>query len=343
MTTTQGLARIERVDDLRSIWPHEAQDFTPWLSEHIDELGEALGLELETETAEAPVGGFSLDILATEVGRARRVIIENQLEQTDHTHLGQLLTYAAGYDAGVVIWIAKEFRDEHRAALDLLNLHTDEEIEFFGVVVEVWRIADSPPAPNFRVVSAPNDWRKRAKLQDGNNVKDHISDRGERYRQFLQQLIDVLRSKHSFTNATKGQPQNWYEFSAGHGSRVRYAVALAAHAKAQVSLYIDNADAGKDWNERLFDRLIQDKDAIEADLDRKLDWRKLDNRRACRIVLERPGSIDDGDERLNEIQAWMVQNLLAFKKTFGPRLEDLIRRTPYGHFDEGERDDESDD
>ena len=342
MTTTQALGKIERVDP-RSVWPHESQDFTPWLAAHIEELGEALGLDLELDSTEAPVGGFSLDILASEVGRDRKITIENQLEETDHSHLGQLLTYAAGYDAGVVVWIAKEFRDEHRAALDLLNRHTDEEMEFFGVVIEVWKIADSPPAPNFRVVSAPNDWRKRAKLQDGNNVKDHVSDRGERYRKFHQQLIDVLRTKHSFTNATKGQPLNWYEFSAGHGSRIRYAVALAAHAKAEVGLYIDNADAGKDWNERLFESLIQQKDAIESELDHKLDWRKLDNRRACRIVLERPGSIDDGDEKLNDIRAWMVQNLLAFRETFRPRLEDLIRRTPQGDSDEEERDDESDD
>ena len=321
MTTAQSLARIERVGP-RSVWPNEAQDFARWLGAHIDELGEALGLDLAVDLAEAPVGGFSLDILAREVGRDRPVIIENQLEQTDHGHLGQLLTYAAGYEAGVVVWAAKEFRDEHRAALDLLNRHTDEHMEFFGVVVEVWKIANSPPAPNFRVVSAPNDWGKQ-KQQDVRNRRDReVSDKGERYRQFLQGLIDVLRTGHGFTNATKGQPQNWYEFNAGHGQRVRYAVALAAHNRAQVSLYIDNGD--KDWNERLLDRLLDYKDAIESALGHQLDWRKLDNRRACRIVLDRPGSIDDDPEMLEEIRQWMVDTLLSFKRVLGPKLAELV-------------------
>ena len=130
------LARIERID-LREMWPNEASDFTPWLAENISELGIALGMDLEVETEEAPVGSYSLDVLAHESGTGRPVVIENQLGATEHSHLGQLLTYAAGYDANVIVWIAKEFRDEHRAALDLLNSRTGEDSEFFGVEVEL--------------------------------------------------------------------------------------------------------------------------------------------------------------------------------------------------------------
>ena len=115
MTTMQGLGTIERVD-IREIWPNEAADFTPWLAENLATLGKALGLDLEFQAQEAPVGGYSLDILARDVQSGRPVVIENQLGQTDHTHLGQLLTYAAGFDANVIVWIAKEFRDEHRQA-----------------------------------------------------------------------------------------------------------------------------------------------------------------------------------------------------------------------------------
>ena len=154
-----NLAKIERVD-LREAWPNEARDFTPWLAENIAELGEALGMDLELQETEAAVGGYSLDVLATDRDQNRPVIIENQLEATNHAHLGQLLTYAAGYDANVIVWLTREFRDEHRQALDWLNQRTGEDTEFFGVVVELWRIGDSPLAPHFRLVATPNEWGK---------------------------------------------------------------------------------------------------------------------------------------------------------------------------------------
>ena len=116
--------------------------------------------DLEVEAREAPVGSFSLDILARDQDN-RQVVIENQLEATDHTHLGQLLTYAAGFDANVIVWIAKNFRDEHRDALDLLNRRTGEDTEFFGVEVELWQIDDSRRAPYFKPVVTPNEWRKQ--------------------------------------------------------------------------------------------------------------------------------------------------------------------------------------
>ncbi len=143
------LAKIEPVE-LREQWPNEADDFTPWLQDNMELLGDALGIELEVQQREASVGTFSLDLLARDVGNNRPVIIENQLEPTDHSHLGQLLTYAAGYEASAIVWIAKEFRDEHRAALDFLNGRTGEDTEFFGVAVELWKIENSRPAPHSR-------------------------------------------------------------------------------------------------------------------------------------------------------------------------------------------------
>ena len=132
MTTARELGKIERVDDIREYWPKEANDFTPWLARNISLLGDALGMELEAEEQEAPVGNFSMDILAQDLQTNRPVVIENQFGATDHRHLGQLLTYATGIEADVVVWIAEEFRDEHRATLDYLNQRTDEETAFFG-------------------------------------------------------------------------------------------------------------------------------------------------------------------------------------------------------------------
>ena len=154
MTTTQDLASIERVEP-RNIWPNEAENFTPWLADNLAELGKELGMELELDAKEAPVGKFSVDILAKEIGRDSVVVIENQIERTDHVHLGQLLTYAAGSEANIVIWVTTNFQDEHRAALDWLNKSTIESLEFYGVEIEVVRIGESAPAPLFRLAAFP--------------------------------------------------------------------------------------------------------------------------------------------------------------------------------------------
>ena len=319
--TTPSLAKIERVD-LREAWPNEARDFTPWLAENIAELGEALGIDLELQQTEAAVGGYSLDVLATDLNQNRQVIIENQLETTDHDHLGKLLTYAAGYDASVVVWLTREFRDEHRQALDWLNQRTSGDTQFFGVAVELWRIGDSLPAPHFNLVTAPNDWRKET-VTKPRSEPQVVSARSERYRDFFQTLIDTLREEHSFTNARKGQPQSWYSFSAGYGQRVIYGANFTGQKQARVEVYIDGGDS--EWNLRLLGNLEERKHEIEAELgDQLLDWQRLENRRACRIALDRTGSIDDDVETLAEIRAWMVDNLLNFKRVFSPRLAELI-------------------
>ena len=313
------LATIDKVD-LRSVWENEAADFTPWLGENLAALGEALGLDLELQAQEAPVGGFSLDLLAHEPNTNRPVIIENQLETTDHDHLGKLITYASGYDANVVVWITREFKDEHRQALDWLNQRSSEDTEFFGVVVEVWKIDDSRPAPHFRVVSAPNDWHK-------SNVKIRStgdpSPQQERYRAFFQKLIDTLREQHRFTGARKAQPMSWYSFSAGHAQRVRYGANFFREG-VRIEVYIDNGD--QVWNKDIFDQLSDRREQIQSAIkgDFEWNWDRLDDRRASRISVERPGSIGDDENTLDEIHVWMVKNLLEFKRVFGPHLAELV-------------------
>ncbi len=317
MTETRGLGRIERIEDLRKAWPHEANDFTPWLAEHISELGDALGLEIELQEQEASVGSFSLDLLARESVTDRTVIIENQLEPTNHDHLGKLLTYAGGYDANVIVWVAKNFRDEYRQALDWLNQRTDEDTEFFGVAVELWKIGDSLPAPHFNVLSAPNEWQRETK----HSVRDaKKSERSQRYQAFFQKLADAL-SERGLTNARKALAESWFSFSAGHGGRVQYGAVFGHGNTARVEFYIRHTV--QEWNKELFDRLMDQKEAIEAELSESLEWQRLDDKTASRISVQRQGSIDDDQETLDEIRNWMIEKLLDFKRVFGPRLDEL--------------------
>ena len=159
---------MKRIDDLRSIWPHEEQDFSKWLAqkENLEQLSDAIEIDLELEKTESPVGSFSVDIYARESGSSRGIIIENQLEDTDHDHLGKIIMYAAGKDAEIIVWIVKRARDEHKQAIGWLNQHTDENIGFFLIEIELWRIGDSLPAPRFNVVERPNEWAKTVKAAE---------------------------------------------------------------------------------------------------------------------------------------------------------------------------------
>jgi len=162
--TTPSLGRLEKVN-LRKAWENESTSFTPWLAqpENIVLLGEAIGLDLEVEAKEQAVGPFRADILCKDTESGAWVLIENQLEKTDHTHLGQLMTYAAGLDAVTIVWLAERFTEEHRAALDWLNRITDDKFTFFGLEIELWKIGESSMAPKFNVVSKPNDWSHSVK------------------------------------------------------------------------------------------------------------------------------------------------------------------------------------
>lgn len=300
--------------NLRTVWLNEARDFTPWLASNIQRLGEALGMELELTQREASVGNFSLDLLAKDLGTGKTVIIENQFEATDHDHLGKLLTYAAGFDASVVLWIAESIRDEHRQALEWLNQRTDSETQFFGVVVEILQIDDSKPAYNFKLVVFPNEWQK-TKRQQPEKV---LSSKAETYRDYFQLLIDELREKHRFTGARVGQPQSWYSFSSGF-SGITYGAGFALGNRVRAELYIDCGDGDK--NKELFDWLAQEKEKIEGEFGEPFEWGRLDDKRASRIAVYRQGSIDDNEQALEEIRAWTVERLLKLKKVFSGRLK----------------------
>jgi len=304
---------------LREIWPHEASDFTPWLAENIDELGKALGMDLELIEQEASVGDFSLDILAKDLGTSRTVIVENQLTQTDHDHLGKLITYAAGFDASIVIWVSDSIREEHRQAMDWLNQRTDSETSFFGVVVEVIKIDDSKPAFNFKLVASPNEWQKNKKRQ---TQRTSVSTKGEKYQNYFQNLIDDLRDIHRFTSAKAGQPQNWYSFSSGV-SGITYGANFSQGGKARAELYIDLGDHEK--NKYVFDQLFNMKGEIEDSLGQEISWERLDNKRASRLALYIDGSIEESDSELEKVKNWHIEQLLKLKAALGKKIGQLSK------------------
>jgi len=295
--------------NIRTIWPHEAHDFTPWLAENLDALGEVVGMDLELVEQEASVGDFSLDVLARDLSTGSNVVIENQFGDTNHDHLGKMLTYAAGFDAGKVIWISEKVRDEHRQALEWLNQRTDTDTQFFAIEIEVFQVDDSKPVYRFKPVVFPNEWRKSRRK------KSQASAKGEAYRQYFQALIDELRTQHAFTKARVAQPQNWYSFPTGF-SGLSYSMSFANGKRPRVELYIDLGDF--DENKRLFDWLLAQREAIETDFGEPLTWERLDGRRAARIAVYRDGSIE---EKAEEIRAWSIQKLLKMREVFGPRLK----------------------
>jgi hypothetical protein len=312
------LGQITR-ESPRSVWISEPRDFTPWVAAHLDQLGSVLDMDLELVRAESDVGDFSIDVLAKELSSQRYVVIENQLEQTDHTHLGQVITYAAGVDAGAVVWITPEFREEHRQAIEWLNRGLGTTTQFFAVAVEVLRIDGSKPAVNFRLVAKPPGYRITSTAggtDTGGGAEP--SERGKRYQSFFQQLIDELREKYHFTNARAGQPQSWYSFSTGVRG-FQYGANFPSGGRVAVELYIDFPD--EDQNLAVLRAFQAQREDIEARLGDQLDWQDLPNRRACRIVLYRPGSITDAQDKLDGYRAWMIDRLLAMRTVFGPRLE----------------------
>ena len=307
---------------LREMWPNEAHHFTPWLADNIEALGNALGFDLELKDREASVGDFSLDLLAEDLGTQRKVIIENQLTQTDHDHLGKLITYASGFNASIIIWIAESIRDEHRQAIEWLNQRTNTETQFFAVVVEGLQIDESKPAYNFKPIVFPNEWQK-SKMRTLNT--NNTSSRGEEYRSYYQPLIDELREKHHFTNARKAQPQNWYAFSSGIRG-VNYCVAFSMGSIPRVEVYIDQGN--KENNKQLFDTLKTKEHDIQEQYGGNFEWLRLDDKKACVILLRGNGRgrlSEMTEEEIDEVRHWHIKNLLKIKEVFAPLFKKVLQ------------------
>ena len=312
------MAKLERLIKvpLREFWEGEASDFTPWLAdeENIGLLGETIGVELEVEAQEKNVGPFRADILCKDTVTEKWVLIENQLERTNHTHLGQLLTYAAGLDAVTVVWIAERFTEEHRAALDWLNEITAEGFSFFGLEIELWRIGDSPMAPKFNVVSHPNDWTKTvSRISRG-----ELTPIQELYLEYWTGLRNLLEQRNGVIRPREPLPGNWLGFGIGH-SKFRLAASASVRDKwICASLILRGPDAKPH-----FHLLKGDKVDIEEEIGAELEWDEKDNLKRSEINLSQDEiDLEDRSDWGKQHQ-WLCDKLEIFHKVFSPRVKTL--------------------
>jgi len=318
-----GLGRLVR-RDARTVWAHEAQQFTPWLQLHIDQLNEAIGFEIELSGREERVGPFAVDLYGKEVQTGRPAIIENQLEPTDHGHLGQLLTYAAGLKAGIVVWIAPKFRDEHRAALSWLNEISPQDVSFFGIEIEILEI-NGQRAPNFKPVVQPNDWLGTRSVLVSRSQGRLSSERNLAYQAFFARTLEALKAQApGITGASKAQRQGWFSLASGKAG-VSFAWVFGSAERFRTEVYIDTPDL--DRNLAIFEGLYQQHQSIEDELGCSLQWEWLERRRAKRITALAPFSapISSPAEQLERLTDWAVATMIKFAEVFRPRL----RSFPY--------------
>lgn len=293
------LGRLEQVP-VREIWPHEARHFTPWMLEHADHLGEALGIDLDLEEGEHDVGDFALDLIGRDLSTGDVVIVENQLEATNHTHLGQILTYAAGTDAGIIVWISTSFREEHRQAIDWLNEHTAEELRFFGVELGAVRIGDSAPAPLLRVVSQPNDWQKH--IRTVSRVRDS-SGRGALYRAFWSRFLTRLNEVHPDWTRAKSTGNNYISFRS-QARGVAFNLVFSEGDRLSAMLWIDVGDAAE--NVEIYRRLEKQKTLMEETAGTELLWDFDEGRKAQKVIAASSGRIED-EEHYEVFISWLIE------------------------------------
>lgn len=317
------LGRIETVD-IRAVWKNEAGDFTPWLAqeENLLALGEALHLgELTLQSTEISVGDFSADIVAVDEGGAQ-VLIENQLEPTDHRHLGQVLTYLAGIGSNEasIVWVSTRFREEHRAAIDWLNRSTIDGYDFFGVEIEVLRIGDSTPAPRFNVVAMPNDWARQARQAVRRASNEIPSETGALYQEYWLALREVYETAGEKARFPKAWPRQWLPFRIGRSGFQISAVANRSEKTIRVELYMRQKGMPP---KQAYNALLVNKADIDAAFGGPLDWQALPDRVASRIAVHLANAdVSDRNDWPRQ-HDWIVRQLSIFRQVFAGRVKAL--------------------
>jgi hypothetical protein len=310
MTT---IAKMEPVD-VRQLWAHEGRGFSVWLADNMDTLAERLGLTLQNQVREKEVGRFSLDVLAETDGGVQ-VIIENQLDVTDHDHLGKVLTYLSNLEAKIAIWIAGEVREEHAEAIRWLNEFTPADMAFYLVKLEAFRINGSDPAPHFSVVAGPTETGRGVGQE-----KKELAEREVLRLQFWDQLLERAKKNgvlwHELRSPSK---DSWLSAGAGIRAGVALSYLIWIEKESGVELYIDAGDKAE--NKRIFDGLRAKQQSIEHAFGASLSWERLDEKRASRLrYVMNDGGLTDAKDRWSEIQDKMIDAMDRLAKAVKSHL-----------------------
>jgi hypothetical protein len=313
------LGRLEPVP-LREIWASESSDFTPWLAreDNLQLLGKTIGIELALEAQEQKVGLFRADILCKDTGTNHWVLVENQVEPTDHCHLGQLLTYAAGLEAATIVWVAARIREEHRAALDWLNEVTGERFNFFGLEIELWRIGDSPVAPKFNVVCKPNDWSNAVRGRADDIDRGGGSVTAQTYLEYWTAFRAYLQESGSFIRSQKPWPQFWADHAIGRSWFNATALASISEKNVAAAIIMRGRSA-----KQYYRALLAHKEALEREVGEPLSWEERPEGVESRvsIYLRNADPADRADWPRQH--AWLREKLEKLHRAFAPRIKNL--------------------
>ncbi len=307
------IGKIEIVP-VRKAFPHEAHNFTVWLESNIDALSQRIGIELTVLEREKAVGSFNVDLVCEDANR-NRVIIENQLERTDHDHLGKLLTYLVNLEAKMAIWVTPEVRPEHERVIDWLNETVGGDYAFYLVQVEAVRIGTSPFAPLFTIQAGPDE-----QTHEIGETKKELADRHIHRREFWAQLLERSKGRTKLFSGRAPSTDHWLTTGSGRtGIGFNYIILKDG---AGVELNIDVGDQGK--NKAIFDELYSQKDNIETEFGEALNWRRLEEKRASLIAWR---IYDQGN--LNEPETWpalqdmLIDTMIRFDRALRPRITRL--------------------
>lgn len=308
------IEKIERLI-LRKIWKKEASDFTNWLADNLDVLSETIGITLTLVETEKSVGSFSVDILAEDEA-GNPVVIENQLEKTDHDHLGKIITYSTNLGAKIGIWISSNPRQEHITAIAWLNESTP--IDFYLIKIEAIRIGDSDPAPLFSIISEPSEESKEL-----GTSKKELASRHHKRLVFWEQLLKLSKDKtRLFSNVSPGK-ENWLQTPIGTSGL--YLIYNITYNWAVVELYIDKGKNSEEINKRRFDLLFARKNQIEANLGDSLDWERLDNKRASKIRKKFDQCGLQNEAGWEKLQNNMIDFMIKFENTMKTYIREIER------------------